>query len=107
MDTGVQIKTVWDRCRRHGNISFCVERNVRRSHADLCRDSPQRLPENFCGFPKLTDIREVTFGQFDLEPVRVGQANVNVLASGITMRFHCLSGACRRASRLAVAVGKS
>jgi hypothetical protein len=49
--------------------------------------------EQLCGIPKSPAyIREVAFGQIDLKPVRVGQSNVDVFASGISMRLYCASG---------------
>ena len=95
MNTGVQIQTVW--CDEDVTEILVSAWNgsfggVTRIYVGIgaLKEAAERLD----GFPKSpTDIREVTFGQFDLRPVRVGQSNVDVFASGISMRFHCLNGA--------------
>jgi len=95
MDTGIQIKTVW----YDADVTEILVSAWNGTFGGAARiyvgiGALTEAAEQLRGFPKSpTDIREVTFGQFDLDPVRVGQANVNVLASGISMRFHCLNGA--------------
>jgi hypothetical protein len=49
--------------------------------------------ERLRGFPKSpADAREIAFGQFDLEPFRVGESQFNRFASGVSMRFYCVDG---------------
>ena len=95
MDTGIQIQTVW----YDADVTEILVSAWNGTFGGATRiyvgiGALKKAAEQLRGFPKSpTDIREVAFGQFDLEPVRVGQANVNVFASAISMRFHCLNGA--------------
>jgi len=95
MNTGVQIQTVW--C--DADVTEILVSAWNGTFAGVTRiyvgiGALKEAAEQLSGFPKSpTDIREVTFGQFDFQPVRVGQSNVDVFASGIGMRFHCLNGA--------------
>jgi hypothetical protein len=95
MDTGIQIKTVW----YDADVTEILVSAWNGTFGGVARiyvgiGALTEAAEQLRGFPKSpTDVREVTLGQFDLAAVRVGQANVNVLASGITMRFDCLNGA--------------
>src|SRR5437016_1546612 len=95
MDTGIQIQTIW--C--DADVTEIVVSAWNGTFGGVTRiyvgiGALKEAAEQLCGFPKSpTDIREVAFGQFDLKPVRVGQSNVDVFASGISMRFHCVNGA--------------
>ena len=85
MDTGIQIQTIW--CDANATEIFVFAWNetfggATRIYVGI--GALKEAAEQLRGFPRSpTDTREVTFGQFDLGPVRVGQADVNVFASGI------------------------
>lgn len=54
----------------------------------------KKAAEQLRGFPRSpVDAREIAFGQFDPDPVRVGEYQLNRFASGIRMRFYCVDGA--------------
>jgi hypothetical protein len=95
MDTGIQIQSIW--CDADVTEILVSAWNgtfggVTRIYVGI--GALKEAAEQLRGFPSTpTDNREITFGQFDLGPVRVGQTDVNVFASGISMRFHCLNGA--------------
>jgi hypothetical protein len=95
MDTGIQIQTVW----RDADVTEILVSAWNGTFGGAARiyvgiGALKEAAEQLRGFPSAPiDTREVTFGQFDLGPVRVGQTEMNVLASGISMRFRCLDGA--------------
>lgn len=95
MDTGIQIQTIWcDADTTEILVSAWNGTFGGATRIYIGIGALKEAAEQLRGFPSApTDTREVTFGQFDLGPVRVGQTDVNVLASGISMRFHCLNGA--------------
>jgi hypothetical protein len=95
MDTGIQIQTIW--C--DADVTEILVSAWNGAFGGATRiyvgiGALKEAAEQLRGFPSApTDTREVTFGQFDLGPVRVGQTDLNVFASGISMRFYCVNGA--------------
>lgn len=87
MDMGIQIQAIWSDV---DIIEISVSAwngafgGVTRIYVGI--GALKEAAERLCGFPKsATDIREVAFGQFDLD--------VDTFASGVSMRFHCIDGA--------------
>jgi hypothetical protein len=95
MDTGIQIKKIW---RDEGMTDILVSAwngtfgGATRIYVGI--GELKEAAERLSGFPSTpADTREVTFGQFDLEPTRVGQFELHRFASAVNMRFHCVNGA--------------
>jgi hypothetical protein len=95
MDTGIQIQKIrWDEDVTEILVSAWngTFGGVTRIYVGIgaLKEAAKRLR----GFPNSpADIREITFGQFDLKPVHLGQVDFETFASGVSMRFHCIDGA--------------
>ena len=95
MDAGIQIQKIWgDEDVKEILVSAWNGTFGGATRIYVGIGPLKEAAERLRGFPSSpTDIREVTLGQFDLEPDRVGQFEVNRFASGVSMRFHCVNGA--------------
>lgn len=87
MDLGIQVQAIWNDVDvteiflSAWNGAFLGIARIYVAVGDL-----EKAAQVLRGFPSsLSDAREIVFGQFDL--------NRDTLASGVSMRFHCVNGA--------------
>ncbi len=95
METGIQMEVVWS----EEDVTQILVSAWNGTFGGVARiylgtGKLREAAEQLRGFPaSATDVRELTFGGFDLQPSHVGNRDVYRFASGISMQFHCLNGA--------------